>query len=151
MKKRILLLLLLFIMALTATVSARPHNYSNRWEHPSYRQKNWHDAKYVSIPKFKWNDHRNRFSSSRYQMREIYARNWNDRFPGLRSYKWHDNRGEGFWYRGRRITDAVLFFNSSNRMVGVGFMHNGSFIFIREDHRAFSNHDSFFISWMRHR
>ncbi len=151
MKKKILSLLLLFIICLTATVSARPHNRYDRWEHPSYRHKDWHHAKYSSFSKFKWYDHRDRFSPSRYHMKEIYSRDWNSRFPGLRSYKWRDTRGEGFWYRGRRINDAVLFFNHANRMVGVGFVYNGSFIFIRDDHRAYSNHDSFFISWWRHR
>ena len=58
-----------------------------------------------------------------------------------------NGRGEGFWYQGRRVTDAVMFYNKSDELVSIGFMHNGGFIYIRDDNRGYKNDDSFFFSW----
>ncbi len=78
-------------------------------------------------------------------MERIRDRDWDERFPGLHSYRWHDNdsyeRGH-FWYRGHRIHDAVLFYDDGDTLVGVGFNFNGKFIVIRDDHETYHHDDS---------
>jgi hypothetical protein len=64
----------------------------------------------------------------------------------LRAYKWRDY-GPGFWYHGERVKDAVLFFNDADELVSCGFMHNGLFIFIREDDQGYESDDDFFLGW----
>ena len=144
MKKILLLTLALLILGFASTASA--HNRHHGWSHPAYRHDSWHRTSHSAVT-VTWYEHRNRYDHARYRMERIHDREWRDRFPGLRPYKWHDARGDGFWYRGPRVTDAVFFYNDSDQLVSVGFMHNGSFIFIREDHNGFENRDSFFLSW----
>jgi len=73
-------------------------------------------------------------------------RDWEQRFPGLHSYRWHDSHryDQGFfWYRGVRINDAVLFYDDWDELVGVGFMYDGAFVFIRDDYSVHQHqHDS---------
>jgi len=92
---------------------------------------------------FRWHERHDRFAAERYQMERIHDRGWGERFPGLRSYRWHDSYGEGFWYQGQRISDAVFFYNPLGELVGVGFMHHGVFIYLRDDNACFENRDSF--------
>jgi hypothetical protein len=40
-----------------------------------------------------------------------------------------------------------MFYNDSDELVSVGFMHNGAFLFIRDDDDGYENRDSFFLSW----
>ena len=79
-------------------------------------------------------------------MERIYDHDWNNRFPGLHSYRWHDsdryNQGY-FWYHGQRIHDAVLFYDDGDELVGVGFNYGGQFVFLRDDHEEYHhNNDS---------
>lgn len=165
MKRKIILLLMVFVIALSATASAKPHqgkdddrpSYRNekrensshrkqKWENSSYRSEKWHKIQHENLP-FTWYEHRDRMYRPGRYVERVYDNEWNRRFPGLQAYKWRDSRGEGFWYQGRHISDAVMFYNDSDELVSVGFMHNGVFLFIREDNSGFENHDSFFLSW----
>lgn len=147
MKKLSILLLALLILALPLTASAKHHRggheHSREWENQVYYDKSWNRTHHESIP-FNWHDRRDNFTS-RYQMIRIHDNDWDNRFPGLRSYRWHD--GDGFHYRGSNVRDAVFFYNDYDELVSIGFMHNGSFIFIRDDQSSYENHDSFFFSW----
>ncbi len=149
MKKMLLLILAMFVLTFSSTVTVSAAHYDHyNWSHHEYDNENWHHSDYSndSLP-FKWHEHQNRFGAKHYRMEQIHDRDWDHRFPGLRSYKWHDRNGEGFWYHGQRVTNAVLFYNDSDELVSVGFMNHGSFIFIRDDHRGYENYESFFSSW----
>ena len=162
MKKSILLMLVL-IVALSATASAKPNQHqkhdhpsyrseerekSKKWDHPSYRSQKWQKIRYERLP-FAWYEHRDRIYRPGYLVEQVHDHEWSVRFPGLIAYKWQDTRGQGFWYQGRRVSDAVMFYNKSDELVSVGFMHNGAFVFIRDDDSGYENRDSFFISWWR--
>jgi len=124
------------------------------WSHPAYQDSNWHKTNFPSDEPspFRWHDSgnsmRERFTSSEYRMDPINDQQWNGRFPGLHSYRWHDgdSYARGFWYQGERINDAVLFFDNSDELVSVGFMFNGTFIFIRDDQEAYDHHESSLLS-----
>lgn len=191
MKRKIILLLLVLVVAFSATASAKPNdhrrpdqrqrverheknrrvekqekNYRNdryernhrnnvrverkappkKWDHPSYRSNNWHKTRHSALP-FTWHQHRDRIYRPGYIVERIYDYGWTSRFPGLHPYRWHARNGVGFWYQGRHITDAVMFYDSYDQLVGIGFMHNGTFLFIRDDNHGFENRDSFFFSW----
>jgi hypothetical protein len=153
MKKLFLISLALLILGLAATASAHDrhhgHRHRNNWSHPAYHHSSWHRTSHSAVT-LTWYQHRNHYAPARYRMERIHDHRWHDRFPGLRPYRWHDARGEGFWYRGHRVTDAVFFYNDSDELVSVGFMHNGAFVFIREDRSGYENRDSFFLSfWSR--
>jgi hypothetical protein len=164
MKRKVILLMLALIIAFSATASAKPHDRDrdrddrpsyhsvqkkkvHKWDHPSYRGEKWRKVQYHRLP-FAWHEHRTKVFRPGHRVERIYDHGWSARFPGLVAYKWHDSR-EGFWYQGRRINDAVMFYNDSDELVSVGFMHNGAFVFIRDDDSGFENRDSFFISWWR--
>lgn len=111
------------------------------WSHSAYNNENWrHSEKQFegSFP-FGWHDPHDRYYGDR-----VDDDQWVGRFPGLRPYQW---RGEGFWYHNKHVTDAMLFYNDSDQLVSVGFMHDGIFIFIRDDGHSYENHDSFFLVW----
>ena len=125
------------------------------WSHNAYRDNNWQrvSGSYNETSNFRWHETsysmRDRFSSSDYWMEPIYDRDWNDRFPGLHSYRWHDNgshRDGYFWYRGRRIHDATLFYNNWDEMVGIGFIFNNVFVFVRDDREIYHRRDSSLLS-----
>lgn len=111
------------------------------WSNPAYNNENWRHSenRFEGSFPFGWHD-----PHDRYYGEWIDDDDWSGRFPGLRSYKW---RGEGFWYHNKHVTDAVLFYNDSDELVSVGFMHNGVFMFIRDDGNSYENHDSFFFAW----
>lgn len=161
MKRKTIILMLALVVAFSATASAKPnqhkkqdhpsfqnekHDKREKWDHPSYRGEKWRAVRYEKLP-FVWHEHRNYIYRPGHRVERIQDYGWSVRFPGLVAYKWHDTRGEGFWYQGRRISDAVMFYNSSDELVSVGFMHNGAFLFIRDDDSGYENHDSFFVSW----
>lgn len=111
------------------------------WSHSAYNNENWRHSEMQfegSFP-FGWHDPHDRYYGDRVDDNE-----WAGRFPGLRPYQW---RGEGFWYHNKHVTDAMLFYNDSDELVSVGFMHDGVFIFIRDDGHSYENHDSFFLVW----
>jgi hypothetical protein len=142
---------MLLVFGLGATASAYPGDGYDRhrhhdWSRYSYHENGWARA-YSGSVSVRWFGHRNMYAADRYGMERIHDRQWHDRFPGLRAYNWHDRNGEGFWYRGHRVTDAVFFYNDDDELVSIGFMHRGAFVFIREDQRGFENRDSFFLSW----
>lgn len=143
MKKLMIPILAASILSLTSlTASAHEWGYydnDSNWRHA-------HHNSYESergLP-FGWHD---RYESIRvhHRMERIHDREWRHRFPGLHAYRWHGN--EGFWNHGRYVTDAVLFFDDNNQLVSVGYMSDGVFIQIREDHETYENHDSFYFSW----
>jgi len=140
MQKMLLLLIAVFVLALSSpVVNASEHHHD--WSDSAYQSDAWRHSESrdddASLP-FMWREHHDRHSE------RIYDRGWAERFPGLHAYRWY---GESFGYHGHRITNAVLFYNDSDQLVSVGFMHNGAFVFIRDDHESYSNHDSFFLSW----
>ncbi|XEQ95094.1 hypothetical protein SCACP_39970 [Sporomusa carbonis] len=148
MKKTVLLVLVLFVLTLSSTVSARERHHD--WSQWQYQDSNWHQAHFMSersLP-FKWHEHPDRFLAYKYKMERIHDRELSQRFPGLHAYKWQDKQGKGFFYNGHRIKDAILFYNDSDELVSVGFMRNGTFVFIRDDDRSYENRDAFFISWL---
>jgi len=123
------------------------------WSQDAYRNDNWHGTsrQYNESSPFKWHESRSsmneRFSSD-YRMDRIDDDAWNNRFPGLHSYRWHDsdryNQGD-FWYRGVRVRDAVLFYDDSDELVGTGFMFNNEFVFIRDDQEVYQRNDSLLL------
>jgi hypothetical protein len=145
MKKLLLILAALFLLSFSSTAGASPRHHHD-WSHEAYHRSTWHHATYTSVS-ISWHERHDRYDSHRYRMERIYDHEWGHRFPGLRAYRWHDRHGDGFWYHGRRVTDAVFFYDRDDSLVSIGFMHNGSFIFIRDDESSFENRDSFFLSW----
>jgi len=123
------------------------------WSQDAYRNDNWHGTsrQYNESSPFKWHESRSsmndRFSSD-YRMDRIDDDAWNNRFPGLHSYRWHDsdryNQGD-FWYRGVRVRDAVLFYDDSDELVGTGFMFDNEFVFIRDDQEVYQRNDSLLL------
>ena len=123
------------------------------WSQDAYRNNNWHGTsrQYNESSPFKWHESRSamneRFSSD-YRMDRIDDDAWNNRFPGLHSYRWHDSdrysQGD-FWYRGVRVRDAVLFYDDSDELVGTGFMFDNEFVFIRDDQEVYQRNDSLLL------
>lgn len=169
MKKSVFLFLALIVLMTSTTVSAKSHHYQDSddkhqkngrqetgyekqkhnhhdWSHEAYHDKHWQKGTYESIS-FGWHERSDRFEPERYRMEYTHDEGWRSRFPGLRPYHWEDRHGEGFWYRGHHVKKAMFFYNDADELVSIGFMHNGVFLFIRDDHSAYRNHDSFFISW----
>lgn len=145
MKKMLLMLLAVMIMAMGSTASAKDRHHD--WSDSKFNNGRWHQSQsYQKLP-FKWHERRDRFSHSNYKMERIYDRRMSDRFPGLRAYKWHDERG--FWYNGKRVKNAVMFYDNSDELVSVGFMRNGTFVCIRDDERSYESKDDFFSSWLK--
>lgn len=152
MKRLVMLILALFVLSLCAAAAAKPHQPNHhrphdKWSHPTYQKHNWRKFDYRPSP-FSWYQHRSHYSPHRYRMEYVNDWEWHKRFPGLRAYKWRDD-GPGFWYRGQRIRDAVLFYNDNDELVSLGFMHNGLFVFIRDDDRGYDSNDSFFACWWK--
>lgn len=156
MKRKIILLLMVFVLAISASASAKPKDRDwdrqdnhSKWKHSSYTSEKWHSIRHDRLP-FTWHERRDYLiHRPGYKLDRVYDWEWNHRFPGLHAYRWHDTRGEGFWYQGRRVSDAVMFYDESDELVSIGFMHNGVFLFIRDDDNGFENRDSFFLSWWR--
>jgi hypothetical protein len=146
MKKIFLLSLMVLLLTLSTTASADARRGHHDWSHAKYKHSSWHRTSHSSVS-ISWHKHRNYYPPARYRMERIHDNRWHDRFPGLRAYRWHDRHGEGFWYRGHRVTNGVFFYDRDDQLVSVGFMHNGAFIFIRDDDSGYENRDSFFLSW----
>lgn len=168
MKRKVILVMLALLVAVSATAGANPrqhrrndppqrneryerhdrHERQSRWDHPSYRGPKWRKVRHEPPP-FAWHAHRDRFYRPGHRLEPIYDADWRHRFPGLRPYRWQDLRGSGFWYQGRYVRDAVMFYNDDDELVSIGFMHNGAFLFIRDDDNDFESRDSFFFSFWR--
>lgn len=148
MKKVVLLVLAVFVLAMSSTASAKDRQHD--WSKSHFNNGKWQKvyvAKEKKLP-FNWHERRDRVASH-YQLERINDRRMNDRFPGLRAYKWRDYNGQGFYYNGKRVKDAVLFYNDSDELVSVGFMRNGSFVLLRDDDRDYETRDDFFASWLK--
>ncbi|BBB90370.1 MAG TPA: hypothetical protein PKA28_12660 [Methylomusa anaerophila] len=157
MKKLLLFVVTLSVLLLmSVTVSARDqhnrghYNDKGRGQYQHYdNNSKWHRTYHndydadKKLP-FKWHERYNSMRG-RYQLERIQDREWNNRFPGYRAYKWHNN--EGFWHHGHYVTDAVFFYDGDDQLISVGYMANGVFIHFRADHDAYENNDSFFLSW----
>jgi len=126
----------------------RPHGEHHNWSHPTYRHKIWQrtDHRTRGEMPFKWHQKFDHYSPH-YHMEPIYGHEWNDRFPGLHLFRWQDRRGEGFWYRNQRIVDAMMFYDDSDELVSIGFVHDGIFVMLRDDEECYENNESFFLSW----
>jgi hypothetical protein len=136
-----LIMACLITLSSIATVSAA---HGHDWSHERYHHKHWRQAEhhYGDMP-FRWHANHDRFRDD-YRVVRIHDHRWANRFPGLHAYEWH---GDDFWYGGRHINHAILFYDDDDRLVSVGFNHNGGFIFVRDDDQTFISHDSFFLSW----
>jgi hypothetical protein len=143
MKKMLLFLLCVLVLTASSAVVSAHENHQD-WSDQAYRGHSWQheNSRDDGALPFKWHERHDRYHGER-----VVDRGWAERFPGLHAYRWH---GENFMYRGHHVKDAVLFYNNSDQLVSVGFMHNGAFIFIRDDHASYENHDSFFLSIWSH-
>lgn len=135
------MLIVALSVTFTSLVSAAPHH---NWSDHEFHRDGWQRVEHDDPP-FRWHEQRTQFSRGDYHMKRMYNHGWQERFPGLRAYQWIDRRGPGFWFRGRHIKEAVMFYDHADELVGVGFMHGGEFIFIRDDDRSFRSHDSFLM------
>lgn len=138
MKKTVTLIFAVFVL-ISSVTAVNAAAYHHDWSQPAYHDEKWQRADNLDVMPFKWHEHHDRYRGAR-----ISDHAWLDRFPGLRAYKWH---GEGLKYHGRPVKDAVLFYNDSDELVSIGFMHDGVFMFIRDDHESYENPDSFFALW----
>lgn len=147
MKKALLIALAFSVLTTSAavTVQARGHDdrphQETRWERDSDHERD--------MP-FRWHERRDHFTHDNHRMERIHDNRFNNRFPGLRAYRWHDAHGRWFRHNGHIVRDAVLFYNDSDELVSFGYMNNGVFIMIRDDDSINEDHDSFFVSWWRH-
>ncbi|MDR3590389.1 MAG: hypothetical protein P4N41_12120 [Negativicutes bacterium] len=145
-KRAFILVLALSLLLLLSVTASAQHDWQNdrhydndsNWQHTHH-----HDYQPESQLPFRWHD---RYASMRehHRLERIYDRDWGHRFPGLRAYRWH---GQGFWHHGHFVDDAVLFFDEDNELVSVGYLSDGAFIYLRDDHEVYENRDSFFLSW----
>lgn len=123
------------------------------WSHELYRDANWRRTyfMYRSPAPFTWHESRStlhsRFFTHGYRLEPVHDREWRDRFPGLRCYRWHDNgRHLGhFWYHARHIRVLMLYFDEWDELVGIGFMYDNVFVFIRDDHEVFHRNDAWLV------
>ena len=155
MKRWLIPLLVIMVLAFASTVSAKPHDRHDRhghgnghkWSHSAYHEnKHWHRVAHYSSP-FRWHEHRDYFQHRGHRLERLSDYEWHERFPGLHAYRWHDDGG--FWYQGHHKSDAVMFYDDGDTLVGIGFMHNGAFIMMRDDDTSHENRESFFLSWNR--
>lgn len=116
--------------------------------HETYRHKNWHwiERPFERRLPFAWHDSLTEHTLRHY-LEALEDHEWYNRFPGLYPYRWHDRYGNGFWYRDRYVSDAILFYNEEQQLVSVGFMRDGVFIMLRDDDQDYENRDFFFFSW----
>jgi hypothetical protein len=142
MKKMFILVTAISILLLTS-LTASAHQWDSYDNDSHWRYRHHSSYEYERGLPFAWHD---RFVTVRehHRLVRVHDHEWNRRFPGLHAYKWS---GPGFWHEGRYVTDAVLFFDSNDELVSIGYMADGVFIHFREDHRTYENHDSFFFSW----
>lgn len=130
------------------------------WQH-QLQSNTWGKAKRPVDQKIavKWNEKLSTtqlryHSANKYTMRPISDPRWNARFRGVHSYYWHDsdNHRKDFFYHGKRISDAILFYNDANSLVGIGFMSDGEFVMIRSNNRqtdeSYTANDTFYSDWM---
>jgi hypothetical protein len=112
--------------------NVRRHEYTD----DRYRSSNWRTETQYYDHKQPWNWH----SSNHNGRVRINDNRWNQEFPGLHSFRWN---GPGFWYRGHEYRDLVLFYNTGDSLVSVGFWVGGTFIMIRDDNRSYYNDNPF--------
>ena len=147
MKKLLLMFLALSLLAVSPPVSA--HDRDQNQEHRSNKEHRWQDEHYShdrDMP-FQWNERRDHVSARDHRLERITDRDFNHRFHGLTAYRWQNHHHKGFWYNGHYIKDAVLFFNRSDELVCIGYMHDGVFIVIHADHSRHDHRDPFFALW----
>lgn len=147
MKKLLLMFLALSVLAVSTPVSAHerdghPGNRDNKKHHMAADRNSHHR----DMP-WQWNERRDRVAAKDHRMERIHDREFNHRFHGLTAYRWQNHHHKGFWYKGHYIKDAVLFFNSSDELVRIGYMHDGVFIVIHADHSRHDHRDPYFALW----
>jgi hypothetical protein len=146
MKRVLSLVLTLSVMLLMSVTASAQHDWQNdrhydndsNWQHTHHR-----DVQSDNQMPFRWHEH---YQSLRdhHHLERVYDRDLSHRFPGLQAYRW---RGQGFWHHGHLVSEAVLFFDEDNDLVSMGYMSDGAFIYLRDDHEVYENHDSFFLAW----
>lgn len=146
MKKPLLLVLtLVCLMLMSVTASAHDWHNDSHYDHDKHWQHTHHNdfESDRNLP-FAWHD-RYKAMKRHYQLERLEDREWGHRFPGLRAYRW--SSPHGFWHHGHYVQDAVFFYDRNNELVSIGYMANGVFVYFRDDHESYENHDSFFFSW----
>lgn len=145
MKRIVMLILTISVLMMMSVTASADHRHKDRGNHDN----GWHrthrnDVEAERGLPFAWHE---RYDSMRgnYHLERVYDRDMDDRFPGLRAYRWSGH--EGFWHHGHYVKDAVFFYNSNDEIVSVGYMADGVFISVRENHESYENHDSFYFSW----
>ncbi|MBP2643188.1 MAG: hypothetical protein H6Q67_1075 [Firmicutes bacterium] len=128
----------LMLFSVTASAHEWPNDNDGNW----YRVHNRHEAD-NKLP-FAWNDSYKHMRQI-HHLKPIHDRSWENRFPGLRAYR--GRIAEGFWHNGHYVKEAVFFFNARNELVSVGYVSDGVFVQMREDHKSFENKDKFFAMW----
>ncbi|AIF52816.1 hypothetical protein [Pelosinus sp. UFO1] len=145
MKRIVMLILTISVLMMMSVTASAAHGHKDRGNHDN----GWHRTHHNDVEAerglpFAWHE---RYDSMRgnYHLERVYDRDMDDRFPGLRAYRWSGH--EGFWHHGHYVKDAVFFFNTNDEIVSVGYMADGVFISFRENHESYENHDSFYFSW----
>ena len=149
MKKLVLIFLALLVLAMASGANAKARHHD--WSNAPFDNDKWHKTGYVQkhgMP-FRWHDNREHMMHDNSRMERIYDERMDERFPGLRAYKWHADYERGFYYQGRHIRDAVMFYNDSDELVSVGFMRGDTFVVLRDDDRDYESRDDFFSSWLK--
>jgi hypothetical protein len=144
MKKPLFLVLTLsFLLLMSVTASAR--SWHKDYDHDRHWQPTHHnDIESERGLPFSWHENF-KAMKKHYQLERMEDREWSHRFPGLHAYKWSNH--EGFWHHGHYVQDAVFFYDDHHELVSIGYMADGVFVYFRDDHESFENHDSFFFSW----
>jgi len=145
----------LLVLSVNASADARPNkdrddDYRSQRQHERHQQDQRgnepqrHDNGVKRGMPFQWQEHVSTHQQHHY-MNRIDDHEWNNRFPGLRSYRWSGQ--EGFWHNGRYVQDAVLFYDQSDCLTSFGYMNNGVFILVNQDNDGHQDNDSFFFAW----
>ena len=147
MKKLLLMFLVLSVLAVSATVSAheRDQHQGNR-DNNKHRMTDARQSHNRDMP-WQWKERRDHFAAADHRLKPIHDKEFNNRFHGLTAYRWQNQHNKGFWYKGHYIKDAVLFFNSSDELVRIGYMHGGVFTVIHADHSRHDHRDPYFALW----
>ncbi len=121
------------------------------WQHGAYRESAWRQIAASVDGKLPWRWRETRYAlferlaAAPVQLGPVYDRQWSSRLPGLHADRWHDGgqaAADAFWYRGKRIHDAMLFYDDRDELSGVGLLWNDAFVFIRDNNAVYQPTDA---------
>ena len=121
------------------------------WQHGAYRESAWRQIAAIVDGKLPWRWRETRYAlferlaAAPVQLGPVYDRQWSSRLPGLHADRWHDGgqaAADAFWYRGKRIHDAMLFYDDRDELSGVGLLWNDAFVFIRDNNAVYQPTDA---------